>query len=518
MAYAGRLPAWRQVGRAILNFLRVEDDDVGRHAGGQRAAVGQSQALGHATRHLGDGGGHVQVSGVPHQPPQHTHAGAEVARVRLAAPLVERYCRAVRPHERMAAGQEGAHVFLGAVEQHHHDAVATFAAQLQHETRRAFAGVSGRGLQRLAFQRAQHTVGARQYHAVPQPGDAVGRPALRQVGLGLGHHLFVGQAFAHGRHAAFLHPGRQILRERGAGRVVRVDVERGVHTVGHGGLETCGPQAGAAPFRRCVDGGVGVLHPRARAAPQVQGFVERAVAVVVAIDSLVACMRRIEPATPGQCFAQRNKLLGRRVTRGHISQPGAEAEGALVQHLAQQGLHGGHLFGTGRAAVHTHGRDTQSAVPDQRRDVQGNAAALGQLAVTLHIGPRQRQRVVAYAGQQVQVQLHVGGIDGKGGETAVAGDLGRHALGHLALAAAVQYQAHVGVGVDVDEPRAHHLVRRVDHAGGLHECAVAHQRNLLAPHRHVRQTRWRASAVKHQSTSNKQVSFHARKASFRTTW
>ena len=50
---------------------------------------------------------------------------------------------------------------------------------------------------------------------------------------------------------------------------------------------------------------------------------------------------------------------------------------------------------------------------------------------------------------------------------AVAGDLGRHALVGLALAAGVVEQGHVGVGVHVDEARAYDVPGGVDAAGRL---------------------------------------------------
>ena len=55
----------------------------------------------------------------------------------------------------------------------------------------------------------------------------------------------------------------------------------------------------------------------------------------------------------------------------------------------------------------------------------------------------------------------------EGGVAAVPGDLGRHALVGLALAAGVVEQRDVGVGVHVDESRAYDVAGGVDAPGRL---------------------------------------------------
>ncbi len=145
----------------------------------------------------------------------------------------------------------------------------------------------------------------------------------------------------------------------------------------------------------------------------------------------------------------------------------------------------------------------------QWRDVRRDATRLDRLAVTLQVGPGQGQGVVADAGQQVQVQLHVPGIDREWGKAAIAGDLGCDTLADLALAAPVEHQAHVGVGVDVDETWRDDQSGGVDDACRLQIGAVSDQHDDALARCDVDLARRRAGAVKHVRAADEQICLHA---------
>ena len=225
-----------------------------------------------------------------------------------------------------------------------------------------------------------------------------------------------------------------------------------------------------------------VLHFHTGFAAQMQGLVQGTVAVIVALEILVSGMRGVEPPTPGQHLAQRDQFAGGRVARGHVGQARAQAKRPLIELLAEQIAHGVELRAAGLCAGDAHGRDAQRAMPDQGRDVEGDALRLGAFAIALQVGPGKRQGVVTYASQQVLMQLHVGRVDRKRRETTVARDFGGHTLRHLALAAAVLQQAQVGMGVDVDKTGGDNLAAGVNASARRHPGPIADKHDVSARH------------------------------------
>ena len=164
-------------------------------------------------------------------------------------------------------------------------------------------------------------------------------------------------------------------------------------------------------------------------------------------------MGRVQAVTLGQHLAQGGQLVGGGIARRHIGEPGGHAERTLVQHPTQQGAHGLQFGGIGCVAAYPHHRNPQGAMADQGGDIEGDAALLGSGAVAVKVNPVQGGRVVADPGQKIQVKGQVLWVNREGRETAIAGNVGRDPLADLALAPAIDQQAHVGMGLDVDKTR-----------------------------------------------------------------
>ena len=171
------------------------------------------------------------------------------------------------------------------------------------------------------------------------------------------------------------------------------------------------------------------------------------------------------------------ETAGHRVAVGvHVDEAGGQADGAVAQALAQQGLHGRDLVGRRGAllGVGAHDPKPDHAVAYQGRDVDrqvgldGGAVAgevlPGPLGVLLGEGLGGHfLDLLEHADHDVAVR----GAQRRQGQGAVAGDYGGHPMLQRRAGLAVPQKLGVEVGVRVDEPRRHHAFGRVDGAPRL---------------------------------------------------
>ena len=85
---------------------------------------------------------------------------------------------------------------------------------------------------------------------------------------------------------------------------------------------------------------------------------------------------------------------------------------------------------------------------------------------------------------------------------ALSGDVERHALAHLALRGAVGHERHLGVRVEVDEPRCDDQARGIDDASRVLAAKLTNSRDAVATDADVGAHGCRAGSVQHLPTAN----------------
>src|SRR4029079_1140831 len=252
-----------------------------------------------------------------------------------------------------------------------------------------------------------------------------------------------------------------------------------------------------APLARGVDELDAATALREAVARHEMGDLEAHLGAVARADRLGDRLRRAGGA------AARWGGLERRVTgeRGHlvlrgrlllrILESGRVAPGALVERLAQEGLHLPDLPGIRGAVGETERRQPKLAVRDEAQHVDGGLGGVESREVLAGRAPGQREALRVAVDRAAR---GVGVADREAAEAAVADDLRRHALVDRAHRAGIDEQRVVGVAVQVDESRADREPGGVDLLG-VDLVDVADDGDASVVHEHVARTAGCAGAV-----------------------
>ncbi len=241
-------------------------------------------------------------------------------------------------------------------------------------------------------------------------------------------------------------PREERHQERRA-RGVRVLVAPDVDTLGARAVERLEQQRALPLVLRTERLAVRDLHARAGATTDVDRFVERRAEPL----ALVAHVGGVRAPPPGRDPRERHDLVGLGVHRRDVDQPGREPDRPGTERLFRQRAHGGERVVRELPARAVRGQ-SKRPVADERRDVVGRAGGLDAVEV---VGERSRRD--RDAGKQVAPRfLDVGGgrvVQRCHGESAIAHDLGGHALQQLERLRLGHHRHGVGVRMRVDEPR-----------------------------------------------------------------
>ena len=171
------------------------------------------------------------------------------------------------------------------------------------------------------------------------------------------------------------------------------------------------------------------------------------------IGPLVAVVRRVDAAVPGNDLAQLGDLIGRRQGAGRHRQHARQSERSVAHGFVEQFLHAGELLGSRPVEARPHHSLPDVVQPDIGRDVHGHARLLDGVEVFFQCGElpglalgRSRPRVI---------RVRPCGV-------AFAEHLGRHTLPNLARGIAVLEQQIIRVRVNVDEPRRDNQTAGID--------------------------------------------------------
>ena len=223
-----------------------------------------------------------------------------------------------------------------------------------------------------------------------------------------------------------------------------------------------------------------------------------------AVVALVAHMRRVQLAAPCRLVRHLDNLIQPRVVPRRVEQPRREPHRARVQALTRQRPHAVQLVAGRRARIQPQHARAQRGVAHLHRDIQRRLRRLQRVQVAAEVVVAQRFGVFVltraslekFARRAQQRRAETG--------TAVARQLQRNALPHLALRRIVQQERHIAVRVQVDESGRNHQPRCVDAPGGL-ALKPADGRNLVADDANVRPVRGAPRPVDYPSVLDEQV-------------
>ncbi len=250
------------------------------------------------------------------------------------------------------------------------------------------------------------------------------------------------------------------LREYGGPGRVRVHVAVDVEAAGDGGVDHAERRLDLAPVEvpqglvvRQLDGDAGALADLERLGHRLDQVV-----------SLVAHVGRVQAPPRRDGLRDAHELVGLRVGPRGEHEARRQAEGTLVHAARDELAHRADLRLGGRPLGHAHHGAAHVAVRDERRGVHGDAGGPEARAVVRERGGA--RRVAARLAEDERQEARVHRVDlrvrGLQPQTAVAHDLGRHALEHLGLRLRVGREREVAVGVHVDEAGSDHQITTVE--------------------------------------------------------
>ena len=242
-----------------------------------------------------------------------------------------------------------------------------------------------------------------------------------------------------------------------------------------------------APLARGADELDAATALREAVARHEMGDLEAHLGVVARADRLGDRLRRavVAPARVGgverRVTGERRHLALRGSLLLRVLEAGRVAPGALLERLAQEGLHLLELAVVRRTVGETDRREAQLAVRDEAQHVDGGPGGVESLEVLAGRAPGQRKVVRVAVDRTAR---RVGVSDREAAEAAVADDLRRHALVDRAHRAGIDEQRVVGVAVQVDESRADREPGGVDLLG-VDPAHVADHGDASVVHEHV---------------------------------
>ncbi len=336
-----------------------------------------------------------------------------------------------------------AQVVLGSPVGHHHDPVVAAGDQLERRLVGVHRPGVGDGLDRPPQRLLEPGFGRRDLDLVPAeeqagPPIVTDRPSLVRAA----------EARNDRGGSAGLGPLGQQLRQVGAARGVRVDVDGDIDALGLRPLDPLECERHLSPVAPPGDRKVRDLQPAAAQARDRQRLIhrlEQMIAVVAHVDGEHAVVASHGPA-------DRHELVEIGGHRRRIHQPGRDAGRAIVE----AALDGGHqrrpLGAVERPGGLARDRDPQRHVPHEQHRVECQAGSLERTGVARRVGPVPGLRGVRIDRRDRRPrQPGDGRGEWEGAHPAVAVDLGGDTLGDLAARPAVAQQREVRVAVDVDE-------------------------------------------------------------------
>ncbi|MEZ5417726.1 MAG: hypothetical protein R2708_10315 [Vicinamibacterales bacterium] len=234
------------------------------------------------------------------------------------------------------------------------------------------------------------------------------------------------------------------VEHRGVGILVRGHVE----AARPGRLELGDVLADGAPERQAADLEVEDVHRDLRLGRHADGVVELARLLV----ALAAGVRRVVAAVAGHGARHLQHLL--RVLGAAALEARHQSPGALLHRPGDEAHHVAALGRRGLGAVVAHHHAPHLLRRDVRDGVHRDALALETVEV-LRERPPVGRRAVGPGFLEMVARRRA---------RALAGDVERHALAHLALGGAVGQQRHLRVRMEIDEAGRHHQARGFDGA------------------------------------------------------
>ena len=156
----------------------------------------------------------------------------------------------------------------------------------------------------------------------------------------------------------------------------------------------------------------------------------------------------------------------------------------------------------GRALLHAHDHQAQRVVPDQHAGIHGGRRKRVEIVGKARLAERQPGRARA---EIIAQQLDLSGQHRRDREPAMADDLGRHALAHLALGLGIDRQREVGMGLDVDEAGRDREPGGVDHLRCVRGRDRADRRDPAVADGKVARHAGLAAAVEQEAAADQNV-------------
>ena len=431
----------------------------------RRPRSAQAHARGGERRHLADGLLEPQDLLVAHVVAEDPRRRAEGAGVHLLlrqdAVLGPRLGVRAERHERVP--QRRAHVLLAHAERHPRRVAAVGHHDVEERVDRIGTPLlrdllEGQALVplELGVEDARHedALGARGPVGVLRQAQEVGARPGPRGGVREARHHALGSALAH--------PDGQARVE--AVRAGRPRVLVGAHVQALGPRPLDLPQelrhAAPGPLSRRLE--VVDLRRDLRLAGDPEDLVQAGVEADRPVVALVPLVRDVAAAVAGRDPGEGDELVGRGEEARNVDERAREAEGPFLHGLRHRGLHGLELRGRRRAVLLADDQVADAPRADERPQVDRRAAALQLLEVA---GQRREGRRVAVVRVRGAAGLEHARVERRD-RAALAGDLGRDALGDLAGGPAVDQHAVLRLPHHVDEAGRHHQAARVDPAAG----------------------------------------------------
>ena len=158
-----------------------------------------------------------------------------------------------------------------------------------------------------------------------------------------------------------------------------------------------------------------------------------------------------------------------------------------------------------RAIFEPHHHQPQGVVADQHPGVDRNRGKRVEIFRKAHLAERQPRRPAA---QIIGEQLRLARQDRRDREPAMADDLGRDALAHLAFGLGIDRQGEVRMRLDVDEAGRHRQALGIDHLGRAFRHRAAERGDPPVANRDIADFPGPPAAVDNRAAADQDVGGH----------